>query len=68
MKISIEWTARTYFLKGIFFLLVFLLLCFGYGLSHTFTPGRVGLLSLVFGMATLDFAIAFRRRNRATQP
>lgn len=67
MKISIEWTPRTYFLKGAFFLLVFLLIAIGYSVSHTWSSGRIVFVALGFALVCLEFALGFRLRNRVTQ-
>lgn len=65
MKMSIEWTSRVYFLKGIFFFLVFLLMTFGNSISHSWTPRRIVLVALGFGLVCLEFVWGFRLQNRA---
>ena len=65
MKISIEWTPRVYFLKGIFFFLVFLLIAFGNSISHSWTPRRIVFVILGFGLVCLEFVWGFRLQNRA---
>ena len=67
MKISFEWTPRVYYLKGVFFLLVFLLLAFGYSVSRTWTTGRVAFVVLGFALVCLEFIRGFRQQNKAKQ-
>ena len=67
MKFSIEWTPRVFFLKGVFFLLMFSLIAFGYSATHTWTTGRIAFVVLGFGFACLEFLWGYRRRNAARQ-
>jgi hypothetical protein len=67
MKFSIEWTPRVFFLKGVFFLLMFSLIAFGYSSTHTWTTGRIAFVVFGFGFVCLEFLWGYRRRNEARQ-
>ena len=60
MNISIEWTPRTYYLKGVFFFLVFLLTTFFNFVFHSWTTGKIVLVVLGFGLVCLEFVWGFR--------
>ena len=67
MKISVEWTPRVYYLKGVFFLLVFLLLTFVYSVSRSWTTGRVAFVVLGFALVCLEFIWGVRLQNKTKQ-
>jgi hypothetical protein len=60
MTISIEQTPRTYYLKGVFFFLVFLLTTFFNFVSHSWTTGRIVFVVLGFGLVCLELVWGFR--------
>ena len=67
MKFSIEWTPRMFFLKGVFFFLLFSLIAFGYSVTHSWTAGRIAFVALGFGFVCLEFRWGYRRRNEPKQ-
>jgi hypothetical protein len=68
MKFSIEWTPRMFYLKGVFFLLLFSLIAASYSVTHGWTPGRIVFVVLGFGFVCLEFRWGYRRRNEVKQP
>jgi hypothetical protein len=67
MKFSIEWTPRMFYLKGIFFFLLFSLIAFGHSFTHGWTDGRIAFVILGFGFVCLEFRWGYRRRNEFKQ-
>lgn len=67
MKFSVESTPRVYYLKGVFFLLVFVLIAFSNSVSHSWTTGNVAFVVLGFGLACLEFLWGFRLQNKTKQ-
>ena len=60
MKISIEWTQRAYYLKAVFFFLIFLLGTFVFYFSHSWTISGIVSVVATFGLACLEILWSVR--------